>query len=135
MIRLLLLLALAVAALAQDKPVEQPDVYGRIGRTYPAPAKVEREPLDFLKLQYSGPAAFIIASVAESKTSWEFTGPVTGKQYTVDLKTRLAVTGGIVGGALVAAHYVPRWRKVIHVGLAITAGALAGKAYAQSRMQ
>jgi hypothetical protein len=79
------------------------------------------------------PAAFILSSVAKNTTDWQFTGPLTGRQYNISAARATTLTGAILGGALVVRYLWPKARKFIDVGLLCGAGAFAGKAYANSQ--
>jgi hypothetical protein len=85
----------------------------------------------FTNLDSVAPAAYVLSSVAQGATDWHLT--VAGKQYDVSATKQTAVTGAVVGVALVVRYLWPKSRKWVDGGLLIAAGAFAGVSYAQAQ--
>ncbi len=78
-------------------------------------------------LQAFAPGAFVLASVAQHTTDWQFT--LRGKQYRISAQRAVAITGGLVGVGMALRHLVPKTRKWVDTALLIGAGYAAGRAY------
>jgi len=97
----------------------------------PAPSKLDSIYGACTNIGTVAPAAFILSSVARGATDWHFTA--NGRRYDVSAAQTTAVTGAVVGVALVVRYVWPKTRKPIDIGLLLTSGAFAGVAYAQSQ--
>jgi hypothetical protein len=78
------------------------------------------------------PAAFLLSNVADAKTDWHFTGPITHKEYVITPAQRLGIAGGSIFVAYTIRHYFPKAAKPINIALAIATAYFAGRAYANT---
>ncbi|MGA2264168.1 MAG: hypothetical protein ABSH28_22380 [Acidobacteriota bacterium] len=78
------------------------------------------------------PAAFLLSNLADAKTDWHFTGPITHKEYVITPAQRLGIAGGSIFAAYTIRHYFPNTAKPINIALAIATAYFAGRAYANT---
>jgi hypothetical protein len=78
------------------------------------------------------PAAFLLSNVADAKTDWHFTGPLTHKEYTITPAERLGIAGGSIFVAYTLRHYYPKLAKPINLVMAVATAYFAGRAYANT---
>lgn len=72
------------------------------------------------------------AFLANAKTDWKFTGPITHREYTLSPATQISLAGGAVGTILFLRTKYPRLNKVVGVAAGIAAAYLAGRALANT---
>jgi len=77
-------------------------------------------------------AAFLLSNVADAKTDWRFTGPITRKEYVITPAQRLGIAGGSLFVAYTIRHYYPKTAKPINVALAVATAYFAGRALANT---
>ncbi|MBZ5580894.1 MAG: hypothetical protein LAQ30_01590 [Acidobacteriia bacterium] len=76
--------------------------------------------------------AFVAANVADAKTDWRFTGPVTQREYVITPAQRLGIAGGSVMAALAMKHLWPKAGKAVDVAVGMATAYFAGRALANT---
>lgn len=126
-----LLLACAMLACGQPEPPAQPPVTPAV---HPDPVVHQHIPIDILnvlKIDKSAPAAYLLASVADSTTDWQFTR--RGREYNITPKQQVALAGGVVAVGLLIRHLKPAWARYVDVSFTVLAGIRGYRAYANAQ--
>lgn len=134
---LLFALLFSPALLAQDAPLIPPaaaEIGAPSGPVSPAGDVHKHLPPDvinLLQIEKSAPAAYLLASVADSTTDWQFRAG--GRDYRFSPGQQVAMAAGGVGVGLLIRHLWPKSARYVDIGFSVAAGIRGYRAIASAR--